>query len=236
MGRPYFLFCLLLCGAAHAQDTLHAQVARWTSGLILRGRTADRTMLDFRSDSIGAGQRLRVRVVSDELIVIKEGSVTVLYNGAIKHLGPGGTFLCLAGDEAGFASETRTVFYRLSILPAQRQQGAAPGKSVLLDWSELPVTTNPRGEVRPVFSEPTAALNKIDMHATTLNAGEMPHPAHTHPQAELILILSGNLTMQIGSTFYPAQTGDIALFTSMTPHGVKNTGDTAARYFALQWE
>lgn len=243
MSRLLYLL-LLLCaigGGVHAQmaDTLRGQVIHWSNSLSLHGYTSDSTYLNFTAGILGPGVSDGVQITSmDQLVIIKEGQVTASLNGEKKTLGPGGLVLCLAGDKATIENNgpDAAVYYTLFFKPAKPQQGATAGKSLSLDWPDLPVQTNPRGEVRQVFSEPTTLLHKIDMHATTLNAGQMPHPAHTHPQAELILILSGNLTMQIGNTFYPAQTGDIALFTSLTPHGVKNTGAAAARYFALQWE
>ena len=49
------------------------------------------------------------------------------------------------------------------------------------------------GSVRTVCSTPTATLENLEMHITTLKPGMSPHPPHKHPNEELIIIRQGTV-------------------------------------------
>ena len=49
------------------------------------------------------------------------------------------------------------------------------------------------GSVRQFFKTPTATLNQLELHVTTLNPGKSPHPPHKHPNEELIIIREGTV-------------------------------------------
>jgi (S)-ureidoglycine aminohydrolase len=104
-----------------------------------------------------------------------------------------------------------------------------------MDWKDLAVKKTEKGESRQIFTRPTAWLGKMDMHATTLNAGEISHPPHVHRQEEIILLRKGDVQMQIGEGFYKASAGDLVFLSSGIPHALRNTGDGPCEYFALQW-
>lgn len=220
-----------------ALDTLRAQVVHL--GNSFQGITSG-TVLNVRTGTLPPGAMSGVSPgAADELIIVKEGNLEVRLNqGMPKPLGPGGLALLVREDQLTFRNtgDVPATYYALIFLPLQPQQGATPGLSTVCDWPDLPIQTTPKGETRQIFSEPTTRLTKIDMHATTLNAGEVSHAPHTHPQTEIILMRSGQVEMQIGDKFYPAQTGDLILLTSETPHALKNTGATPAQYYALQWQ
>ena len=66
----------------------------------------------------------------------------------------------------------------------------AMGSSVF-DWNSIPVKPTKTGSVRSFFSTPTATLENLELHVTTLNPGEMPHQPHRHPNEEMIIIRQG---------------------------------------------
>ncbi len=74
------------------------------------------------------------------------------------------------------------------------------------------------------------------MHVTTLNAGLTSHDPHTHIAEEIVLIIEGNTEMIIGDTICKANQGDLYFLGSNVLHGIKNTGDKPAIYFAYQWD
>ena len=93
-----------------------------------------------------------------------------------------------------------------------------------------------KGESRQIFSQPTPWLTKIDMHATTLNPGEVSHLPHIHRAEEIILMRSGHVQMYINGQHYPAAGGDLVFLASGNPHALENTGKERCEYFALQWQ
>src|SRR5215475_9815410 len=74
-------------------------------------------------------------------------------------------------------------------------------RSSFFDWNALKVTKTKTGERRDVFDAPTATLDRFECHVTTINPGEAPHPAHKHPEEELLIVKEGTLeTVQNGQT------------------------------------
>jgi (S)-ureidoglycine aminohydrolase len=73
------------------------------------------------------------------------------------------------------------------------------------------------------------------MHTTALNAGLDSHAPHTHKEEEIILILRGNVQMNIGGIFYKAGQGDVVFLSSGVSHNLTNTGNEQCEYFAFQW-
>jgi len=100
----------------------------------------------------------------------------------------------------------------------------------------MAMKTTDKGESRQIFNLPVAWLGKIDMHATTLNKGEIPHPPHVHRAEEIILVRSGEVMEFIGGNAYRASEGDLIFLPSEVLHGLANKGAGRCEYFALQWE
>ena len=219
-------------------DTLPAQVVRWSDSLGLEGSTWDGHELGVYAVTQRPTSVAETYGRSDELLILKEGQVEATIGHQHKVLHPGGLVLMVGGDTCT-VKETAgapAVFYLITFGPGRSPGGLEPGPSLLLDWPDLPVQTNPKGAMRQIFSEPTKTLTKIDLHATTLNPGELSHPPHTHPQPEIILVRSGQVEEQIGDRTYRASDGDVILLTPQIPHSIRNVGATPAVYFALQWQ
>jgi hypothetical protein len=47
--------------------------------------------------------------------------------------------------------------------------------SAVFDWNTIPVKATNVGSVRQFFSAPTATLENLELHVTTLNPGQSPH-------------------------------------------------------------
>lgn len=158
-----------------------------------------------------------------------------------KVLGPGGIGLFAADNNPVLLNTgtTNAGFYLLSFRGKgriDRSRGKQAGSPVLLDWSELPVKKTDKGESRSIFSRPVAWLGKIDMHATTLDPGQISHPQHVHRNEEIILLRSGHVRMHIAESYKNATAGDIVFLASGVPHDLENSDEGRCEYFALQWE
>lgn len=115
-----------------------------------------------------------------------------------------------------------------------RSQGSVMGSSVF-EWSSFKATPTKTGEVRKVFQAPTATLDELECHITTLKAGESPHAPHKHPDEEIIVIKEGTIeTFQDGQTSRVGP-GSIIFQAANKMHSVKNVGDTPATYFVFKW-
>jgi len=121
-----------------------------------------------------------------------------------------------------------------ALLLAVGAQKAAMGPRAIA-WDSLKVETTKVGARRQVFQEPTATLDELEMHITTLNPGEWPHPPHTHPDEELIIVKDGTIESILEGKTTPLGPGGIIFHASNQPHTVKNTGTTPATYYVIKW-
>ena len=65
--------------------------------------------------------------------------------------------------------------------------------SKVFDWNAMVDKPNKTGSVRSVCSAPTATLENLEIHISTLNPGLMSHPPHKHPNEELIIVRQGTV-------------------------------------------
>ncbi|MDP4259211.1 MAG: cupin domain-containing protein [Bacteroidota bacterium] len=236
-------------------DTLTGRVVHWADlrakqdssrdrREILDGRTHDLASLEIHASTLDPGKAPHPpheHADIEELVIVKEGRLRSAIGGKRKILGPGSIAMALPGDMHGFenAAASRTTYYVLKFrtaAPIDRARGRSAGGSFTVNWDTLTVQPTGKGEKRQLFDRQTALFGKFEMHATTLNAGEVSHAPHVHRQEEIILLRKGNVTMQIGDKFYPAAAGDLVFLPSGVPHALKNTGVGPCQYFALQWQ
>ena len=106
--------------------------------------------------------------------------------------------------------------------------------STVLDWAKLAVHPTPVGARRDLLDGPTATFENFEGHVTTLNPGEAPHPAHQHPDEELVVLKEGTLEVTINGASQRAGAGSVLLIASNDRHGWKNVGTTPATYYVFR--
>jgi quercetin dioxygenase-like cupin family protein len=116
-----------------------------------------------------------------------------------------------------------------------RAQTPAMG-SRTFDWDALKVDKTNVGERRDVVRAPTATLDELEMHITTLNAGQQSHPPHQHVAEELIIIKEGQLEAFINGEYRKVGPGSIVFQASNQLHTIRNIGKTPATYHVVQWQ
>lgn len=174
---------------------------------------------------------------TEELIIVKEGKVRVTIAGKTKILESGGVAMAMPGDlhETVNAGTAKATYYLLKYTK-QKLNSAKIISSLMVDWNEANVEKTDRGFRRQQFNQPTVLFQQFDMHATTLNQGQVSHAPHTHIQEEIIIVRKGNIEMQIGDTFTKAVPGDLIFLNSQVSHALKNVSKGACEYFAFQWK
>ena len=129
-----------------------------------------------------------------------------------------------------------------SFLPAllAGQAGAAETRGTVLPskcypFESLPVKRNAQNgnDIRQVFTGTTHEGFPVDLHLTTLQPGQMPHPPHSHVHEEMIMIQTGTLEVTITGHVTRIGPGSVAYVLSHERHGWKNVGETPATYFVL---
>jgi quercetin dioxygenase-like cupin family protein len=108
--------------------------------------------------------------------------------------------------------------------------------SRIFDWNALAAVPNKTGSVRKVVQQPTATLDELEMHITTLNAGETSHAPHQHPQEEVIIVKEGTVESLVNGELKRIGPGSIVFQASNQLHAIRNVGDGPATYHVIQWQ
>lgn len=208
------------------------------------GTTTSLALLEIHATELDPGKSPfppHTNASTEVLMIVKEGLLKVTVKGTSTVIGPGGVALIMPGDEYTVVNSGNklTTYYSLRFKNRSTvdiERGTQAGGSFSGDWENWPVQENEKGERREVFDRFTALFQKMELHATTLNAGQISHNPHKHPQEEIILIRKGKGEMFIGNATYPAGPGDLVFLSSGIVHNLRNTGKEQLEYFALQWQ
>lgn len=210
---------------------------------VLQGNTLDLADLSIHASTLAPGQTNhppRAHTEFEELIIVKEGRLTVIINDSARTIGPGGLAMIIAGDSQSFRNNSvdPATYYVLRLKSKKSpdiSRGNKAGGSLVKDWTELVMRKTDKGESRPIFDRPSSMFGRFEMHATALNPGFASHDPHTHRAEEIILMIKGTVTQQIGQSFNNATTGDLIFLASGDSHATKNIGTDQCGYFAIQW-
>jgi XRE family transcriptional regulator, regulator of sulfur utilization len=108
-------------------------------------------------------------------------------------------------------------------------------RSTVFDWSGIEVKQTKTGVRRDIFDSPTATLDRLESHVTTINAGETPHAPHQHPEEELIVVKEGMIEAMQNGVTRRVGPGSVIFEASSELHGLRNVGQTPATYYVIKW-
>lgn len=117
---------------------------------------------------------------------------------------------------------------------AENKPPAVMGSSVF-DWNSIEAKTNAIGSFRKFFQAPTATLDELECHVTTLKSGMMPHPPHKHANEEIIIIREGTLDVTQNGETKRIGPGSVIFNASNVMHSLKNVGNAPAVYHVISW-
>ena len=104
-------------------------------------------------------------------------------------------------------------------------------------WNKLePVKEDTRVR-RQILEGKTFALSYFEIHTSTLEPGNAPHPPHVHAdQEELMIVKEGQVKITIAGQSKILGPGSIAFAMPGDEHGIENAGKTQATYFILRYK
>lgn len=108
------------------------------------------------------------------------------------------------------------------------------GESVY-DWNSIPVQKTPVGETRHFFRGPTATLDQLEVHATTLNPGAASHPPETRTHEEVIVIDRGEVEAFANGRWTKLGPGSVILNVPSALQATRNVGKEPATYHVISW-
>jgi len=107
--------------------------------------------------------------------------------------------------------------------------------STVFDWNKIEAKATKSGERRQFFRSPTATLDGLECHVTTLNKGETAHAPHQHPEEELIVVKEGTIEVVQGGVTNRVGAGSVIFHSANVMHGMRNAGDGIASYHVFKW-
>lgn len=102
-------------------------------------------------------------------------------------------------------------------------------------WNETRPVKTPTGEVRQLCKNPTATLDQLEIHISTLNPGMSSHPPHRHVNEELIILREGECETLSNGKWVKVEPGSVVFNASNSLHGFRNIGTVPATYHVINW-
>ena len=109
--------------------------------------------------------------------------------------------------------------------------------STALSWEDIQARPSGTGvtKAKQVFKDPTATLDELEMHVSTLPAHTPSHAPHKHPDEEILFIKEGTVEVLVNGQTRRVGPGSVIFEATNQMHGIKNVGDTPAVYYAMRW-
>lgn len=103
-------------------------------------------------------------------------------------------------------------------------------------WDEIKSHDTDVGAYAQIVRAPTATLDELEMHVTTLKPGLSSHAPHTHPNEELVIIREGQVEVLSGGAWKKVGPGGVVFSASNSPHALRNVGAGKAVYHVINWK
>lgn len=110
-----------------------------------------------------------------------------------------------------------------------------PLSSVALEWADVPVQQEEVRAVRQFLRAPTATLDELELHVTTLPAGATSHAPHKHPNEELVIVKEGTVEVLVDGQLKRVGPGSVVFNASNQMHSLRNIGEGPATYHVINW-
>src|SRR5690349_17074260 len=106
----------------------------------------------------------------------------------------------------------------------------------VVDLSSLPLTDPVLGcRVFTHYNGPTDQLSGLCAGMCVLEPGSSPHPPHTHPEEEFLIIASGTGEIYCDGKTTQVGPGAMMYCAGMVSHGITNTGKVPMIFYWSKW-
>jgi len=85
------------------------------------------------------------------------------------------------------------------------------------------------------FNGPTEQLNGVSMGMCVLDPGATPHPPHTHPEEEFLIIGDGTGEIECAGKTSQVGPGSVMYCDGNVLHGIVNTGKVPMTFYWMKW-
>ncbi|MFN0107050.1 MAG: cupin domain-containing protein [Bryobacteraceae bacterium] len=131
----------------------------------------------------------------------------------------------------------RDVFKLPALLAPMALFGAKTGelKNVVIDADKVRTNKEPFGELKIFFDGPTEQLAAMTAGSLLLYANHEPHPPHTHPEEEFMVITEGTGEMLVDGKTFKVGPGSMMYCAANKPHGIK-AGKKPLLFYFYKWK
>jgi quercetin dioxygenase-like cupin family protein len=112
---------------------------------------------------------------------------------------------------------------------------ALDAHSVVMDAKDAREDPRPFGTVRRYIDGPAGGLKHLLVSQTTLQAGQEPHPPHSHPEAEILIVTEGSGEVSLRGKAAPIGPGGLLYAAPNDLHGIRNSGSVPLKYCVFRW-
>ncbi|MDN4502731.1 cupin domain-containing protein [Alteromonadaceae bacterium BrNp21-10] len=242
-----FIALILTSVITHAGQTLSSAALSWPQAnstqnadswqqKLLTGSGKDIQKLHLTAQSLAAHSSFdNLKNTSGEtLLIVKSGTLSIKLNSQLQQVSDGSVMVFNKTDKVQLANTTaQPVTYYL--FEYAQKPNATAHNAFVINWNDVKFNASDIGGRRDFFNQPTSAFDSFEMHVSTLNEGLTNHALHTHGAEEFVVMMKGEVVMQIGDKNVSAKAGDVVFLESMVPHSLNNTGAGETQYFAFQF-
>lgn len=114
--------------------------------------------------------------------------------------------------------------------------GAKRIPNMTLPEQQAKLTKEPFGDLRIYYEGSTEQIRSMTAGSLRLKAGMSPHPPHTHPEEEFMVITEGTGEILIDGKTTKVGPGSMMYCGANKSHGIKNTGSGALLFYFYKWK
>ena len=108
--------------------------------------------------------------------------------------------------------------------------------STTLGPDQTRVTHEPFGDLAIYFSGPTDQVGSMTAGSLRLKPGRSPHPPHTHPDEEFMVITEGTGEITVAGKMTKVAPGSMMYCAAGKLHGIVNTGAKPLLFYFYKWK
>ena len=94
----------------------------------------------------------------------------------------------------------------------------------------------PFGQQHIYYQGPTDQLSFFEGGSLRLNPGQEPHPPHSHPEEEILLVTEGEGEISVDGKITQAAPGSMMYTAADRLHGIRNTGGEPLLFYYFKWK
>ena len=107
--------------------------------------------------------------------------------------------------------------------------------SSAIEWNSIEPKPNATGSGRKFFEGPTAMLDMLECHASTLNPGATNHAILRRPDEEVIIVKEGTIEAYVHDKWVRVGPGSVIFNAANVLQAMRNVGDGPATYHVIMF-